>query len=91
MPQHAFNLKNHKSAQIIHIRLKGHDLGLHPQFLDEDFGGDIDALGDFLENLHDDECSIIAQSGKDLKTLKALKMRSDHDVANAAKALCMEG
>lgn len=84
-------MATHKSAQVIHIRLKGNDIGLHPQFLHEDFGGDIESLGDFLENLHDDECSIIAQHGKDLKKLRYMKARADHDVANTAKDLAMEG
>jgi hypothetical protein len=83
-------LSNHKSAQVIHIRIKNHDVGLHPHFLNEDFGGDVDALGDFLDNLHEDECSIIAQHGKNLPMLKALKQRADHDVHNTAKDLAME-
>lgn len=86
-----FNLSTHKSAQVIHIHLKGHELGLHPQFLHEDFGGDANALRDFLDNLHDDECSIIAQHGKDLRKLKYMKARADHDIATTAKDLCMEG
>jgi len=41
--------------------------------------------------LHDDECSIIAQHGKDLRKLKYMKARADRDVATTAKDLCMEG
>ncbi len=70
--------------------MNGLEIGLHPHFL-KDFGGDLDALGDFLENLHPDEHSIIAHKGKDLKALKALKMRADQDVDNSAKALAIEG
>lgn len=87
----SFNLNNHKQAQVLRIHIKGHDLDLHPGFLNEDFGGDSDSLHDFLENLHDDECCIIAQQGTDLKALRALKQRSDHDVGNTSKALAIEG
>jgi len=64
---------------------------MHPQFLHEDFGGDSDALGDFLDNLHDDECGIIAQHGRDLLKLRRIKARADHDVENTAKDLAIEG
>lgn len=64
---------------------------MHPQFLHEDFGGDAEALGDFLDNLHDDECGIIAQHGTDLQKLKHMKARADHDIANTTKDLMMEG
>jgi len=69
--------------------LDGHNIGLHPKFFHEDFGGDIDSFGDFLENLHDDECGIIARHGKDLQKLRYMKARYDHDVANTAKDLAI--
>jgi uncharacterized Rossmann fold enzyme len=63
---------------------------LHPNFLHEDLEGDKEALGDFLENLDDKECSIIALHGNNLKKLRKLKARIDHDVAGTAKDLAME-
>lgn len=86
-----FNLNDHKHAQGLRIHIKGRDLDLHPSFLHEDFENNVESLQDFLDNLHDDECGIIAQQGKDLKALRALKQRADRDVGNTAKALAIEG
>lgn len=53
--------------------------------------GDDEGLSEFFRNLHDDECSIIAQHGKNLKILQMLKTRSDSDTENTAKSLAMDG
>jgi hypothetical protein len=62
---------------------------IHPEFL-QDFHGDQDALGDFMDNLHDDECIMVQKNGKDINALRQIKMHSDRDVDSTAKALAME-
>jgi hypothetical protein len=76
---------------MLRIHIKGRDLDLHPNFLQEDFFGDPDDLQEFLDNLHEDECGIIAQHGKNIDALRAIKQRADHDVENTSKALALEG
>lgn len=48
-------------------------------------------MDEFWRNLHDDECCIIEQHGKNLEILKALKFRADADVEESAKSLAMNG
>lgn len=73
----------------MHIRLRGKGLNIHPGFTHE--FADADSMDDFLLNLHDDECGIIEQHGKNLEILKALKYRADADAENTAKSLMMDG
>ncbi len=85
----AYASKQDKSAQALRIRLKGKGLNIHPGFA-HDFA-DAESMDEFLRSLHDDECGIIEQHGKNLKILKALKARADADAENTAKSLLMDG
>ena len=71
------------------IRLKGRGLNIHPGFAHEFV--DAESMDEFLRSLHDDECGIIEQHGKNLKILKALKFRADADTEDTAKSLMMDG
>ncbi len=89
----SFNLAQHKSAQTIRIQLHNGDIAdLDNNFLSLlDPENPIEALHDFIDNLQDDECCIIKNHAKDMHVLKSLKERTDLDVEETAKALCMEG
>jgi hypothetical protein len=80
----AFNLKKHKTAQMIMLNPQE----LHPNFLKE-FQDDEDLFG-FLESLTEQDLCIMKQHAQDPETLQKIYIRVTKDLNETAKQLAME-